>query len=69
MLHAPVWPHQLARNPKVGEGGGSLKGDKTSRQAGVSEPIIRDIKWMREVDKARKGPLEKAMAPHSSTFA
>ena len=51
MLHAPVWPHQLARNPKVGEGGGSLKGDKINRQAGVSEPIIRDIKWMREVDQ------------------
>lgn len=49
MLHAPVWPHQLARNPKVGEGGGSLKEDKTSRQAGVPEPIIRDIKGMREV--------------------
>ena len=51
MLHAPVWPHQLARNPKVGEGGGSLKEDKISRQAGVSEPIIRDRKWMREVDQ------------------
>lgn len=56
MLHAPVWPHQLARNPKVGEGGGSLKEDKTSRQAGVPEPIIRGIKGMREVGQGRKGP-------------
>lgn len=26
-----------------------MKEDKTSRQAGVPEPIIRDIKGMREV--------------------
>ena len=51
MLYAPVWPHWPARNPKVGEGGGSLKEDKPSRQAGVSEPIIRDIKWFREGDQ------------------
>lgn len=45
----PVLPLQPARNPKIGVGGGNLKEGKTSRQAGVLQPVTRDVKRAREV--------------------